>query len=51
MLLMKYENIKLVTFITEESMQESKKILWLPAMKQENTKLEVARARGGKMAI
>ena len=59
MLLMKYESIKLVTFITEESMEESKKNLVIigdeeeerPAMKQENTELEVARARGGRRAI
>jgi len=31
---MKHESIKLVTFRTEESMEESKKILWLPAMRK-----------------
>ena len=59
MLLMKHESIKLVTFRTEESMEESKKNLVIigdeeeerPAMKQENTELEVARARGGRRAI
>ena len=56
---MKYESIKLVTFITEESMEESKKNLVIigdeeeerPAMKQENTELEVAWARVGRKAI